>query len=100
MDRQTVSTAIQPRCIVLYMNSDGLITETRPIEYYDGIPSFWDDADRIGDWLREHPGYHNPSTIQRRAKVSGDVYQVLNYLVRHVEIQVRGNGAWRNYAAR
>lgn len=69
-------------------------------EYWDAIPFFWEDADKVTLWLEAHPGFHNPSTIRRGAKVEGDVYRVLSYLDRHQEASAAGNGNWRKYAAR
>ncbi len=74
---------------------------TATIEELDTIPNFWDDADKICLWLEKHPGkLHNTSTIKRGAKVQGDAYQILSYLVSHKEIRAEGNGAWKKYAAR
>lgn len=71
------------------------------IEYYDTVPNFWDNCDKVQEWLEAHPGrLYNCSTIKRGAKVEGNVYQVLNYLDDHKYIAADGNGAWRKYAAR
>jgi hypothetical protein len=70
------------------------------VEYYDAIPFFWDDADKVNLWLEGHPGFHAPSAIRRGAKVEGDVYRVLSYLERKQEARAAGNGTWRKYAAR
>ncbi len=74
--------------------------DTDSIEFLDIVPHFWDDCDAIELWLEKHSGaLYNPSTIQRRAKVQGDVRFVLKYLDRHRYVVADGNGAWRKYGA-